>query len=40
MDRRLNSKQLRYRDDPHNPLGFYVFLRGSCCITLSMTRWR
>ena len=28
MERRLNSKQLRYRDDPHNPLGFYVFLQG------------
>lgn len=28
MDRRSPQPQLRYREDPHNPLGFYVFLRG------------
>lgn len=28
LDRRLNSKQLRYRQDPHKLLGFYVFLQG------------
>jgi hypothetical protein len=28
LDRRLNTKQLRYRKDPHKLLGFYVFLQG------------
>lgn len=28
LDRRLNTKQLRYRQDPHKLLGFYVFLQG------------